>query len=652
MESFRRYNVERSCLRCHERKVRCDKGSPCNKCVRLGEVCEYPGPRRVKRRPPKTKVTDVVARLEQLERSIATLAGNSSAVQTRRQQPQQPLPSAGPTSVPTAAQRNDIGTASSHRSPRESQPNHGFLVKDGAYIDEPFLSRVLEKEQELQSAMGTPSTESGGSGKPSPLKVDGIITNPLLTEVDFKALCPDRYQATLLWQTFLSRVEPVIKVLHIPTTQPRIFAAINRPESVRPDVHCLLFAVFFGATTAMLSDDPMNELVRADLRRYQQGIELSIYNSSFLDSPTLSSLQAMSIYLTCLRYSNSGRSGFTLRGLTIRAAQSIGLHRDGENFKLSPLECEIRRRIWWVLYSTDARMAEDHGILVAEQEYGSDTNLPSNIDDQNISEKTTQPVESKKRWSEMSFMLIINEINRMWAPISRSTDNSPDGAQSTRLLNQLKDRLHERFIQHADMDIPIQRQGAMLAQVLVAKAEVHMRQKVLQIQGAASSTVDTDATDELLAMAVQALDLGLEMYTDELLRGFRWLTSTYTQFHLLTYILWHLCVYPAGPHNQAAWHGVNRHFDLAENDPSWPDPGPKWPMLKQLRAKALKVRHAHIAATSNDQAADYENNMQFDVGGLPNEALLNMDNWDLNWLDFPDWNYLAQSIAIMGQDSH
>lgn len=334
--------------------------------------------------------------------------------------------------------------------------------------------------------------------------------------------------------------------------------------------------------------------------------------------------------------------------MTIRAAQSIGLHRDGENFKLSPLECEIRRRVWWVLYSTDARMAEDHGILVSEQEYGGDTNLPSNIDDQNIGEKTTEPVQSNQRWSEMSFMLIINEINKMWVPIARSTDNSSDGAQSCQLLKQMKERLDDRFIQHADMDIPIQRQGAMLAQVLVAKAEFHTRHKVLQKQGGASSTVDTDTTNELLGMAVQALDLGLEMYTDELLRGFRWLTSTYTQFHLLTYILWHLCVYPTGPHNEHAWHSVNRHFDLAENDPSWPDPGPKWPMLIQLRAKASRVRHAHIASTSTETLPDesaMQMQMQMDLGDMPSDALLDMDNWDLF---FPDWNYLAQNLSFMG----
>lgn len=299
-------------------------------------------------------------------------------------------------------------------------------------------------------------------------------------------------------------------------------------------------------------------------------------------------------------------------------------------------------------------MAEDHGITVAEHEFGGDTDLPSNIDDQNVHDKLPGPPRNQHRWTEMSFTLIIAEINKMWVPIARSTNESPDGARAEQMLKQLKNTLHERYLQYSDMDIPIQRQGARVAQVLITKAEVHMRQKVLQLQGAASSSVDHDATQELLGMAVNALELGLEMYTDQMLHGFRWLTSTYTQFHLLTYILWHLCVYPTGAHVDQAWSGVNRHFDLAENDPSWPDPGPKWPMIAQMRAKALRIRQAHFGLEQGEQIGSSSGGVS---GGMVEEgavqgnteALLDMNNWDLNWLDFPDWNYLAQSIAIMGQ---
>lgn len=117
-----------------------------------------------------------------------------------------------------------------------------------------------------------------------------------------------------------------------------------------------------------------------------------------------------------------------------------------------------------------------------------------------------------------------------------------------------------------------------------------------------------------------------------------------------------------------AWRGVDRHFDLAENDPSWPDPGPKWPMIAQMRAKALRIRQVQFSAierggqvvpVSGGPGTGTGTGVGVGVGGMVdegvvqgnqnNEALLDMGNWDLNWLEFPDWSYLAQSIAIMGQ---
>lgn len=291
MNQPRRYNVERSCLRCHERKVRCDKRSPCSKCVRLNVPCQYPGPERVKRRAPKTADTDVVTRLEQLERAITSLAEGPSPAQSVTKNVASNSQSSRETSAASSSRNTRAAAAES------SSAQHGFLVGNGAYMDEPFLSRVVEKEKELQSAIGSPRTGSGIPGKQPRLKADGILLNPLITHNDVKTLLPSRWQATTLWDTYLQRIDPVLKLLHIPTYKARIFAAISRPDSAPADVHCLLFAIFYSATTALCSDNPGNETAKEDLSRYQVGLQLSIFQASFLDAPTLFSIQAMATYL-------------------------------------------------------------------------------------------------------------------------------------------------------------------------------------------------------------------------------------------------------------------------------------------------------------------------------------------------------------------
>lgn len=329
----------------------------------------------------------------------------------------------------------------------------------------------------------------------------------------------------------------------------------------------------------------------------------------------------------------------------MRAAQSIGLHRDGKHFKLSPLECELRRRVWWLLFATDARMSEDHGITIISQDAFGDAEIPTNIDDIDISEAKTEPVPSQPRWTEMTFSLIVIHINRVWTVL---TQPKPNSDKPEKILEELNVTITEAFMQYCDPDIPIQRMGLVLWRVLKCKLEVQIRQKALLSQP--NSSMNQEAAQELLGIAVRGLDFDLQMSNDELLRGYRWLTSTHTQYHLLTYILWHLCLSPTGPHVEDAWRGINIHFDIAEKDPMAPDPGPKWPMLVQLRAKALRVRAAHFAAIREQPPSVFADaTLEEAVQQAPETELLDIDSWDFTLFEFPDiWHFMANGAPAVG----
>lgn len=137
--AMRRYDVERSCIRCHARKVRCDRATPCTTCVRARALCRYPGPERTKRRSQKgasAKVQEVVPRLEVLERAVAAIdsAGRSS-------------PAPAPVSPGEA-----VRAGPDHRPDRnlllDSEHSGGFLFKEGSctrYINESTFSSILDK---------------------------------------------------------------------------------------------------------------------------------------------------------------------------------------------------------------------------------------------------------------------------------------------------------------------------------------------------------------------------------------------------------------------------------------------------------------------------------------------------------------------------
>lgn len=158
---------------------------------------------------------------------------------------------------------------------------------------------ITVKDRELQSAINTPESTNSNEGSSIIAGFDGLISNPQLS-VDIASLYPSPMQATQLWQSYLSSVDVLLKVLHIPTTQPVIFAVINNTKHVPPDQSALLFSIYYAAVTSL--NEAFVQLMfeegrQSVLKRFQRGLEVSLHMARFLHAPTIPSLQAMSIYL-------------------------------------------------------------------------------------------------------------------------------------------------------------------------------------------------------------------------------------------------------------------------------------------------------------------------------------------------------------------
>ncbi|KNG89152.1 C6 transcription factor [Aspergillus nomiae NRRL 13137] len=633
---LRRYNVSRSCIRCHQRKVRCDKSHPCTTCARSNVTCRYPGSEKTKRRAPNVGLNEVAARLARLERAVSAIVGADEGI-----------------TVPSSS---GSGPASTDRTAVDQQvrdpyaAREGFLVTSGPsarYINESFLSHVLEKEKELQTVIESPLSASGGSTVFSPLRAEGLLLNPQHAISDVAELYPSRWEATQLWQVYLNNVNPLMRVVHIPTLLPKVYNAINAPSDVPADLSALLFAIYFAATTSLLSineGDFLGGQKHAALQKYQRGLEVSLYNSSFLDSPTMTSLQAMAIYVRCRRFHSSGRSNWVLNGLTIYAAQSIGLHRDGSNFRLPILECELRRRLWWHIITADRRVAEDHG-LVGGSETISNTNLPLNVDDSDLSPQMKTPPSPKETWTEMTMFLITAEASKVFARIHRVSLQSQRGRdvhnESRKLVADLDARLSKTYLKYCDQNVPVQKATFLLGRLLLSKARVLVHIQSLNDLSAEQSAKHIN--EETLSYACEGLECGSEMLTDEVLKSYSWLSSTYTPYHLLTYALWHLCLCPETPGVERAWSAVNTCFELTERDAGWRESNPHWAVLCRLRQKALSIRRSCLGAKPGEGLSDLglmdlpDTGPQIDFGDSPMP-------WDLDPLAFFDWTSFAPTF--------
>ncbi|KAL1865589.1 hypothetical protein VTK73DRAFT_5197 [Phialemonium thermophilum] len=443
---------------------------------------------------------------------------------------------------------------------------------------------------------------------------------------------PDAHLALLLWNVYVRSVDPVLKILHKPTVQSAVVATILNTRSAKPSTVALTFAIYYAAVTALCHydcDEPVDLPWEKPvlLERYQAALDRLLLTPDFMNRPDMTGLQALAIYVTCLRANELGRPVWVLNGLLIRLAQSIGLHRDGTSLNLCPFELEMRLRLWWHLCVLDSRASEDQGFQPTVDLTNQGLRLPLNVnDDQICPDMTRFPAESRG-WTEMSFFLIQTDSCRVIHPIlDRQQQNSGDALLDIR---EKRKRIHDPVQYMAEkygispkskpgtpVDLPrIATQHVTTACkkmefVLQLREEIFMR-KEKQVQ-------DDDATLDVLKLsfklACDCLESSHVLLKEGLASRFTWLFSMYTQWYALTYVLRCLCSSPSprGFEADRAWTlveglfprgpGLQGHPAAAVNDEH--GHGRIRKLLNQLRLQARSLRqHAPTSAAIADVGA-------------------------------------------------
>lgn len=156
------------------------------------------------------------------------------------------------------------------------------------------------KEKEIQSILRTSAEESSDcaiSADKMPFKLVGILSEP---QTGYQPFLPAKRQAMQLWQAFINNVDPVIRVLHLPTAQIAVFAAIEDLNTAPADVGVLLFSIYFAACISLEAntvEDITGHNKTAALELFKKGLEQSLVCADFLESPSITALQGLAIYM-------------------------------------------------------------------------------------------------------------------------------------------------------------------------------------------------------------------------------------------------------------------------------------------------------------------------------------------------------------------
>ncbi|KAM5370301.1 hypothetical protein ACJZ2D_008597 [Fusarium nematophilum] len=598
-------NIERSCAVCHRRKVRCDKKIPCSQCTRGDFPCSYPPAGPITRRARKTTINDVASRIEEMEKTIEAFAsGKASGASASPSSQQQPTPTY------TARTSNPPDTKT-----REQHPSDGVLLNKGTvshFVSEVLFSRAIEQEHDVRTALATPRSESPPSAIASPFNPMGILSNSSFS-TPLASLHPPKRTAMKLWKVFIESVDACIKIIHIPTSEILVYTVLQDPSRASAEDLALCFSIYYAAAIALPPDEAdhiLGEERTQSLHRFKIGLEQALAQADFLENPTLTLLHAIAIYLSALRVHNSGRSVWIMNGLALRAAQSIGLHRDGKKLGLSPFESEIRRRLWWYFVGRDGRGAEDYGLSNAASSchmFGAD--LPRNLHDSDLTPEMTELPPARAEWTRMTLVLVNIEVAKAWAQLSQiewDSGNTPGEDVRAQIISAATSQI-QPILARCNPIIPEQRMTLKVSRIMTRKLDIITRRQWQTLRAEDQAPWATEAS---LLEALSVLDDASDLQDDDDLRTFHWIMRSYPQYHMILFILRHLCVCPRGPSVGRAFDMVERHLERARIAERGHLRGMKWTVLTTLKDRALSLRQR----TEVEDALAAERGVQVKLG--------------------------------------
>ncbi|KAL7911844.1 fungal-specific transcription factor domain-containing protein [Trichoderma velutinum] len=464
-----------TCQQCVRRKVKCDKTLPsCSSCGKGEFECVYQAPNPPRRRKRKRN-EDVHERLMRYERIL-----QESGL------------------LPTA---DDKQTHQSTQDPISSATRTGELLSgDGK-------SRYIGSSLWLNS--GPVSMHEISEGEEEDQPVPPVGTSLFTTDPISGALLggsqtlahyhPSHRDAMKLWLAHVENVEPLCKILHIPTAAKMVEIVSQKPSMASKADECLLFAIYHFAVFSMSDEDCMLEFGQSRLElmsKYQHAVRQALIDPHLF---------------------------WMMTGVAVRIAQRMGLHRDGEGLGLSPFDVQMRRRLFWQLLPLDGYAGQVSGTGISISPNSWDTKPPLNINDAQIYPSMTHQPEEPNGASEMIYCLTKAELSNLYNRTGVETKDAGGAVQLKAsgeletLIDEVEKNIETKYLRYCDIINPLHL--LVLGSVRSATNAVRLRNRIPPLM---NHTIGDAERKQLCVLALKILDTDCTLYGNPHLRRFRW----------------------------------------------------------------------------------------------------------------------------------
>ncbi|KAH0497666.1 hypothetical protein TgHK011_004955 [Trichoderma gracile] len=169
-------------------------------------------------------------------------------------------------------------------------------------------------------------------------------------------------------------------IVHEPTFRAQYSEVIPRPNGGSWFILAYVMAALGVYTTATT----LNNL---DLDIFHHTKSLLTFD--VLEVGSLTMVQALTLISNYQQKRDKPNAAYSYSGLAARMAMALGLHKDFQGWKISPLSMEIRRRVWWTLSIFDIGATITFGRPQVCPFNGVDISLPMNVHDKDLTAMST-----------------------------------------------------------------------------------------------------------------------------------------------------------------------------------------------------------------------------------------------------------------------
>ncbi|MCJ1345373.1 hypothetical protein MMC31_003580 [Peltigera leucophlebia] len=379
---------------------------------------------------------------------------------------------------------------------------------------------------------------------------------------------PSKSVADRLLNQYWNSVHPISRLVHKPSFIRRYNTFWEEIRSgIEPvgSLQAVVFSAMFSAVVSLPEENILMEfgVSKKDLvGNFQMGTEGALARANIIRTIKIETLQAFVMYMIPLCRAEVSRSHSALCGTGIRIAQCMGLHRDGTEYSLGPVETQVRRMIWYQLCFMDIRTCEAQGPRPGIRKSEYDTKFPLNVDDDAL-ESPIPPTEDSPRWTDMTLSLIRWECIEMhrviWVDRPRLEKKKITLTALLGKVENFRRMMREKYIPMIDDSIPVQREGRLLCELLTLRMHAMVLHKY---HNSVTQTMPDRLRQLMIVSGVEAMEAAIELETSPDLRPWAWYTGAHQQYHIGFLLLLEIFAFPMRKEADRIWACLDYIFEV------------------------------------------------------------------------------------------